>query len=472
MADLSLGGGAILPPPEETIYIFDEGHRLAVTALSHFSGTCKLRTTTAWLGRIHKQAQSWLPLLKEAPELQSRAEKLVASATDAERLMGLAYPLLEKYLEHLPETAEELRWCFPGGDPGDDIRELAGHQVQALGVLTTALEVMSDRLGDAMEEPHFPVPRVDLEQLFQQVGIWQGRVEGALQLWQCFSHKDDSTAGPPYARWLILEEGGGSPDIRISASPTDAGGIFRETLWSRCFAAVITSATLRTLGSFDNFSRRSGLPPETSYSAVAGAFDYARAGVIQVPDIGADGSDSRAHTEAITATLPECIDWDEGTLVLFSSRRQMELVFEGLPAELQEQVLMQGQWSNQEIVRRHRAVIDEGAGSVIFGLASFSEGMDFPGDYCRHVVIAKLPFAVPDDPVYQTLSDWMEQQGSNPFMELMLPDASLRLHQACGRLIRTEQDSGRITILDRRIVSKRYGRQMLDDLPPFRRETG
>lgn len=472
MADLSLGGGAILPPPEDTIYIFDEGHRLAVTALSHFSGTSRLRTTTAWLGRIHKQAQSWLPLLKEAPELQSRAEKLVASATDAERLMGLAYPLLEKYLEHLPETAEELRWCFPGGDPGDDIRELAGHQVQALGVLTTALEVMSVRLGDAMEEPHFPVPRVDLEQLFQQVGIWQGRVEGALQLWQCFSHKDDPAAGPPYARWLILEEGSGSPDIRISASPTDAGGIFRQSLWSRCFAAVITSATLRTLGSFDNFSRRCGLPPETSYSAVAGAFDYARAGVIHVPDIGADGGDSRAHTEALTAALPECIDWDEGTLVLFSSRRQMELVFEGFPAELREQVLMQGQWSNQEIVRRHRAVIDEGDGSVIFGLASFSEGMDFPGDYCRHVVIAKLPFAVPDDPVYHTLSDWMEQQGGNPFMELMLPDASLRLHQACGRLIRTEQDSGRITILDRRIVSKRYGRQMLDDLPPFRRETG
>jgi ATP-dependent DNA helicase DinG len=148
----------------------------------------------------------------------------------------------------------------------------------------------------------------------------------------------------------------------------------------------------------------------------------------------------------------------------------MEQVYEQLPDTCRESILLQGQWANQEIVRRHRATIDKGSGSAIFGLASFAEGMDFPGDYCRHVVIAKLPFSVPDDPVYQTLSGWLELRGVNPFMELMLPDASLRLHQACGRLIRTEQDTGRITILDRRIVSKRYGRQMLDDLPPFRRE--
>jgi ATP-dependent DNA helicase DinG len=166
------------------------------------------------------------------------------------------------------------------------------------------------------------------------------------------------------------------------------------------------------------------------------------------------------------------IDWHEGTLVLFASRRQMELVYDGLGEERQDQVLVQGQWSHQEIVRRHRATIDGGEGSVIFGLASFAEGMDFPGNYCSHVVIAKLPFAVPDDPVYQTLSGWLEHRGENPFMQLMLPDASLRLHQACGRLIRTEKDRGRITILDRRIISKRYGKQMLDDLPPFRRETG
>lgn len=471
MADLALGGGVILPPPEDTIYLFDEGHRIAGTALNHFAGSCRLRTTSQWLGKMQKQVDSWYELLKDAPEIQSRLEKLTAAAGDAEKLLGLVYPVLEKSLAQAGDGDAEPRWCYPNGDPGEDVRELAGHLAQTFGVLSTLLEVLSDRLGDAMDEPHFPVPRVDIEQLFQQVGIWQGRTDSVLKLWCCYAREDDLANSSPYARWLSLEQqAGGVLDIQVSASPTDAGGLFRENLWQRCHAAVITSATLRTLGKFENFGKRCGLPADTAFTAVAGAFDFARAGSLSVPDIGADGSDSKAHTDALIRTMPELVDWSEGTLVLFASRRQMEQVYEQLPDACRESILLQGQWANQEIVRRHRATIDKGAGSAIFGLASFAEGIDFPGDYCRHVVIAKLPFSVPDDPVYQTLSGWLELRGVNPFMELMLPDASLRLHQACGRLIRTEQDTGRITILDRRIVSKRYGRQMLDDLPPFRRE--
>ena len=120
-------------------------------------------------------------------------------------------------------------------------------------------------------------------------------------------------------------------------------------------------------------------------------------------------------------------------------------------------------------MRRHKATIDEGAGSIIFGLASFAEGVDLPGDYCCHVVIAKIPFAVPDSPLEAALAEWVEAQGRNAFMEITVPDAALRLVQASGRLLRTEEDVGRITLLDRRIVTRRYGRAILDSLPPFRR---
>ena len=109
---------------------------------------------------------------------------------------------------------------------------------------------------------------------------------------------------------------------------------------------------------------------------------------------------------------------------------------------------------------------------MIFGLASFAEGVDLPGDYCRHVVIAKIPFAVPDSPLQAALAEWVEAQGRNAFMEISVPDAALRLVQASGRLLRTESDTGRVTLLDRRIISKRYGRAILDSLPPFRRELG
>jgi len=106
------------------------------------------------------------------------------------------------------------------------------------------------------------------------------------------------------------------------------------------------------------------------------------------------------------------------------------------------------------------------------GLASFAEGLDLPDDYCRHVVIAKLPFAVPEDPLDQAMAEWAEAQGKNPFFEIAVPDAALKLVQACGRLIRHEGDHGRITLLDRRILTQRYGRALLDSLPPYRMQLG
>ena len=118
----------------------------------------------------------------------------------------------------------------------------------------------------------------------------------------------------------------------------------------------------------------------------------------------------------------------------------------------------------------NREAMDAGGGSVIFGLASFAEGVDLPGSYCTHVLIAKIPFAVPDSPMESALSEWVENQGCNAFMEITVPDAALRLVQASGRLLRTETDTGRVTICDRRLITRRYGRALLDALPPFRLE--
>ena len=126
--------------------------------------------------------------------------------------------------------------------------------------------------------------------------------------------------------------------------------------------------------------------------------------------------------------------------------------------------------SKPEILRTHCERVDDGKNSSIFGLNSFSEGIDLPSDYCRHIIIAKLPFSVPNDPLSAALSEWVEARGGNSFMEVNVPEASVRLIQACGRLLRTEQDSGRITLLDTRLVTRRYGRAILDALPPFKLE--
>ena len=234
---------------------------------------------------------------------------------------------------------------------------------------------------------------------------------------------------------------------------------------------IVTSATITALNSFDRFKLHSGAPSDANYKAVASPFNYANATFI-VPAMDCDPGDAQAHTEALIERFPHILDQNEGSLVLFSSRRQMQDVYQGLSGEFRGRILMQGDYSKQEILRRHKEAVDGGRGSVIFGLASFAEGVDLPGDYCRHVVIAKIPFAVPDSPLEAALAEWVEAQGRNAFMEISVPDAALRLVQASGRLLRTEQDSGRVTLMDRRILTRRYGRDILDSLPPFTRELG
>ena len=136
----------------------------------------------------------------------------------------------------------------------------------------------------------------------------------------------------------------------------------------------------------------------------------------------------------------------------------------------QDKVLLQDDYSRQALLKKHRERVDKKEVSVLFGLASLAEGIDLPGQYCEHVVIAKIPFAVPDDPVEAALAEWLEAQGRNPFMEITVPDAAVKLVQGCGRLLRTEQDTGQITLMDRRLVTARYGQMILDSLPPFARK--
>ena len=215
---------------------------------------------------------------------------------------------------------------------------------------------------------------------------------------------------------------------------------------------------------------RTGIGAEQEFVSLPSPFHYARQAVLHVPQMESEPGNFEGHTAEIASLIPQLLQDEPGSLVLFTSWRQMLRTFDELEVGFRERVLMQGEQSKAEMLSQHRAAVDEGAPSCLFGLASFAEGVDLPGDYCRHVVIAKLPFAVPDDPVGATLSEWVEAKGGNSFYEVMLPGAVLRVTQAAGRLLRTESDEGRVSILDRRVVSKSYGRVILDALPPFSRE--
>jgi ATP-dependent DNA helicase DinG len=464
LSDLALGGGVILPAPEDSIYIFDEGHHLPDKALRHFASFCRVASTRQWLNESQRALARGAPLLGELPGATDLLVSLGPLCDEVAAALEVAAGQAAAMLE---AAAPEERLRFTGGSVPGELRATATTLAALWARLAGRLETLEACLEDAAEDNALAEHRDELEAWQMSLGAMHVRAGSVLTLWQDFA-ADGSTEEPPRARWLSHRDGDDPLAVDFHCSHILAARILDEQLWQRAAAAILTSATMTALGSFDRFRLRSGVPDAARTRVVASPFDYARA-TLQVPAMRSEPGDASAHTAELIELLPDLLAADEGSLVLFSSRRQMLDVRDGLPKDWRERLLTQDEAGKQELLRRHRAAVDAGQGSVLFGLASFAEGVDLPGGYCRHVVIAKLPFAVPDDPVDAALAEWLEARGRNAFMEISVPDAALRLVQAAGRLLRTESDHGRVTLLDRRLVTRRYGRAILDSLPPFTR---
>jgi ATP-dependent DNA helicase DinG len=470
LSDLALGGGAILSAPEDSIYIFDEGHHLPDKALSHFASFCRLHTTVQWLNDSRKALAQAAPVLAPLDALQRLLQKIPEEMEAAASSLQLAEQVVATLFEDvdIEGARDNPQLRFEHGRVPQQLMDVALTVAAMFQKLEASLARLESHLEDALEDDLAGVDKTEIETWHISVGGMLARATGALALWQEYAVSGEGEI-PPRARWITLLDSGGQYAFDLRCSPILAADILQECLWSRAAGVVVTSATITALNSFERFKLHSGAPPDATFKVVASPFNYENA-VFSVPAMDCDPGDAQAHTEALVEMLPELLDPGQGSLVLFSSRRQMQDVYQGLVTGLRDRVLLQGDYSKHEILRRHREAIDNGDGSVIFGLASFAEGVDLPGDYCRHVVIAKIPFAVPDSPLEAALAEWVEASGRNAFMEISVPDAALRLVQASGRLLRTEQDEGRVTLTDRRILTRRYGRAILDSLPPYRRE--
>lgn len=484
LVDLALGGGAILPAPEDCIYIFDEAHHLPAKTNQHFSSSTRLRATLQWLDASAKTVARLAGdtvindngvIAREQSEIRPLFKQL--SEALAEVLL-LIEPMLRAGAAE--SGAQRSGGSQAGADPGDamtfalgvvpsELREQAVQLASRFYRLTRGLKDICTVLRRQMEEADSLPGRQHAEQWFPLLGSMANRAEACEKLWQAFASQDAADQAPS-ARWLSEIEQGDSRDLVLSCSPVLAAQTLTEHLWQRCAGAVLTSATLSALEKFDVLAMRAGLPAHTVYHRISSPFDYANAARLIIPRLNCDPSDSRAHTAAIIALLPQLLDKQEASLMLFSSRRQMQDVLEGMSDEWRRIILCQDDYQKAQLLNFHRQRIDKGEASVIFGLASFAEGVDLPGRYCEHVLIAKIPFAVPNDPIEATLAQWLEQQGKNPFMTLSVPEAAFRLVQASGRLLRSESDTGRITLFDERVVSKFYGKSILASLPPFTRE--
>ena len=358
---------------------------------------------------------------------------------------------------------------FPEGLVPSEIREVAVSLSKPCLAMAQKFDDLLSSLKKIAEDKSQDVLSTRIEQWQSVLGANFHRAEVNYALWARYGHCDD-VAKPPQARWLRRVESQSVSDIEVCSSPIIAADVLDQYLWRRCFSVVITSATLSVAGKFDRFKMQTGVSENSRFCSFDSPFDFQNAGLLVVPSLACDPSDVEAHTQAIVDYIHQEVIVDQGTLVLFSSRRQMETVYESMSSVYQDLALVQGEQSKQLIIRAHRERIDEGGGGIIFGLASFAEGIDLPGRYLDHVVIARIPFSVPTEPAAAALFEWLEHEGRNPFLEVSVPDAAMRLIQACGRLLRSEDDSGRIALLDRRIVSRRYGKSILEALPPFRRQ--
>lgn len=469
LADLSLGGGAILPAPEETIYIFDEGHHLSDKALQHFGARLRINASQQWLKQSNKTLGR---LLKDFDNNEAiiRPYQLIGEAILAlEPLIQDLDAMLSVAITNMSDGESDSEYRrFPEGLVPTAIADHMQLLNRQFLKLVQQLDKLSEVLKEGISDQSYGINREQAEQWFPTVGRLLSRAEAGWAL--CEDYAKASTKGRrPYARWLQLHDQNDGVEIELASSPLLAAETLQEQLWEKCAGAVVTSATLTALGQFERLKMHTGIANGARFSQVPSPFNYAEAGRLNLPKLSADPRDTDAHDEAIAEHLAEQLSDQSSALALFTSWRQMLKVAEQLRSSTQLSLLVQGEFSKSEMLDKHRQTIDDGKGSVLFGLASFSEGVDLPGKYLTQVFIAKIPFAVPGSPLEAALNEWVKQQGKDPFMEIAVPDASVRLVQACGRLIRTESDKGEVTILDNRLVTKRYGQAILQSLPPFAR---
>jgi ATP-dependent DNA helicase DinG len=330
--------------------------------------------------------------------------------------------------------------------------------------LSDALEALGAELKLRAKED--PSQAANCSVKYARLGQMAPRLNGVVATsahWLC-------TDEPPLAKWLKSDTSSGLVSISAHACPIVPGELLRRHLWRQVRGAVVTSASLTTCGSFDYFLGETGLAglPQVSTLAVESPFDYRTQGQLIVADTAADPKQVDLYTtQMVAALVADLSEVAHGALVLFTSRVQMQAAVSVLDAHLLELVLVQGQMARGRLLGIHQARVESGRASVIFGLQSFGEGLDLPGDLCETVFIAKLPFSPPSDPVEEARSEWLKRAGRDPFSELVVPATGIKLLQWTGRAIRSETDQARVICYDKRLLSTAYGRRMLQGLPPY-----
>ncbi|HEX7118951.1 MAG TPA: helicase C-terminal domain-containing protein [Longimicrobiales bacterium] len=466
---------AVLPPYRRVI--LDEAHNLEDAATSHLGAAVSRRGLMRLLGRLDRRGRGVLAAVEE--RLKAGADDLLQQDALAQ-LRDRLRPTVERAREHGAEFFTRLEALLLSVDDGV-LRldpDVSARPEWAAGLRTTfenltgTLDALARGLTGLRETIRLDARWSEaLEEQLLELEAAAGRTLGTLDaLRLAFAPADDAL---PMVRWLERRGGGGAKEANVvaHAAPVDVSAALREALFDRVDTAVLTSATLATRDGFDFLRTRLGLSAgglKVGESVYPSPFDYEEQTVVAVPtDLPAPRGDENGRFDVATAeVVRELAEMsDGGIFVLFTSYRSLKRV----AADLRRRGV-DGRWPLFVQGEAPRARLVEGftasGHGILLGVASFWEGVDVPGRPLRGLVITKLPFKVPSEPLTAARIEAIERDGGNAFYDYMLPHAALRLKQGFGRLIRSRADRGAVLLLDRRIVEKGYGKYFLDSLPP------
>jgi len=471
---------AVLPPYRRLV--IDEAHHLEDVAAQHLGTQVSMLGVQRLLGRLERNGRGLLPTL--AAELathddllaaasrnlltQSLLDALTAARRGAEELFGR----LARRLETEPGTAPVLRLTDAFADDAvwtEGLGVALENLLIAFGRLRDGVETIADRLS--IDDP--------VERRAQLVGELRGvvrRLDTAAEGLKAALHPSPA-ASRSSVRWLERRGGGRkTPNLTLAAVPLDLAPVLKEALFDRVETAVLTSATLATGGEFTFIEERLGLalPPSrvTIREILPSPFDFASQCVLGIPtDVPEPRDDEAGHDASVARILVELARAsDGGIFALFTSHGALRRTADAVRGRLGGRwpLLVQGDGQRDQLLRRFR----ESGSAILLGTDSFWEGVDVPGRALRVLILAKLPFKVPSEPLTAARLERLSDAGIDGFTHYLVPHAALKLKQGFGRLIRSKTDVGAVILLDRRVVTKRYGEMILEGLPPASKAIG
>ena len=406
--------GGILP--EYSAVIFDEAHEIEDVAGQYFGMSVS----------------------------NTQIQELIKDTAAISRAKLFATPELDRSLIHLSDRTDDFFGLFPQeGRQGFRNHDsfLEEHE-DAYRELLLAIDGLCMRLELTERVLEEILPLIRRGRLIQQ----------ALRFWM-------ECADKTYVYWI--ERRGRS--LYLQATPIDVSRALATHLMDRVDAVILTSATLAVAGSFEYAQSRLGLENARTLQ-LESQYDYAKQVVLYVPPFLPDPRHPE-FTQSAAEEIERILEASRGrAFVLFTSYQQMRQIYHILKPRLEHALLLQGDAPRTALLNTFR----ETPGAVLFGTSSFWQGVDVQGDQLSCVIIDRLPFAVPSDPVIAARIDAVRENGGNAFYEYQIPQAALALKQGFGRLIRGTSDRGVLALLDNRITKLPYGRVFFDSLPPYR----